>query len=118
MIEMNAFILGAGTAANVTQLGTAIIGRAPAGARGGAFRVVEAFSHGRSGTIPLVLLDLGQSGTAATTICSLPGVFTGAPGAGTPNDYAIEAGNYLGVQIGVGTAIGPVSVHVVGVVGK
>lgn len=118
MIELNYVVWGAGTAANTTQLGTAIIGKAPTGAAGGAFRILEAWSQGRSGTVPLTLIDSGTSGTAATTICALPSVFNGVPQAGTPADYALEAGRFLGIVIGVGTAVGPVSVHVLGVRGK
>lgn len=118
MVELNYVVWGAGTAANVTQLGTAIIGKAPSGALGGAFRIVEAFVQGRSGTVPMTIVDAGTSGTAATTICTLPSIFNGVPQAGTPADYALEAGRFLGIVIGVGTAIGPVSVHILGVEGK
>lgn len=108
---------GSGTV--ITIAGTAVIGRVPTDAHGGGARIVEAYAFGRNGTVQLDLIDYGAAGTAnGGTICAFPAVFTNVPNVGTPADYWVDGGNYLGLVQGVGTVGLPVAIHLNLVMGR
>lgn len=99
----------------VLVAGTALIGKAPSAAHGGGVTISEAFAHLKAGTVAsLTLYDMGAAGTAvAGTICTFTPVFANAPNLGTPADYFLAAGRYVGLAWGVGTVtLGPNNVQV------
>lgn len=105
----------------VLTAGTAIIARAPTASRGGGISIAEAFAHIKLGSIAtLALVDMGTAGTSVSgTICTLGAAWADAPHAGTPADYWLSAGRYLGLKWSAGTVTaGPASVCVGYVTGR
>lgn len=110
-------IAGSGTI--IFTAGTTIIGRTPQPGRGGGITVTEAYAFGKAGTVQLDLVDLGTAGTANLgTICAFPSVFTNVPNVGTPSDYWLTGGKYIGLVNGVGTVTAPLTVHLNLVMGR
>lgn len=111
---VNPFIAVAGTPGTVT------FGKAPADAHGGGVSIREVTCHNSSGTITLTVVDLGASGTAvAGTVCALAlAQATKAPLAGAPAGYFLDGGNYLGVVFPAGTVLTPLSIDVIGLLGR
>lgn len=105
---------------NITAAGTSIIGKAPQDANGGGCTIREAFVNVRSGTVTLVVIDMGTSGTANIgTVCTIAVAnTTGGPVAGTPAGYYLDGGNYLGVVYAAGTVVPPAGLVVGYVMGR
>lgn len=101
--------------------GTVFFGKVPAAGYGGGVRVVEAFAHIKLGSAAtLALVDGGAAGTSvAGTICTFGTSWANAPVAGTPSDYFLDAGDYIGLKWSAGTITsGPALVSVGIIPGK
>lgn len=105
---------------NITAAGTVRIFKAPAAAFGGGVNIREAQLSLTSGTATFTLVDLGTTGTVAVgTVCTLAASqATSAPVTGTPNQYFLQAGRYLGVVYPAGTIVPPAAINVLAAFGR
>lgn len=113
-----------GTAnSGVLAAGTVMAARVPNGAFGGAITIVEAQLAAKSGTVTCNIVDLGVAGTAAQasgTVASLAFASAANVPVGTvlATPYVLDTGDYLGVEIGVGTVIYPCWLNITFLPGK
>lgn len=105
----------------VLTAGTAVVLKAPTAAQGGGLTIASAFTHIKLGSAStLALVDMGTGGTSvAGTICTFGAAWADIPIAGTPADYFLSAGKYLGVKWSAGTVTaGPNNVAIGYVIGR
>jgi len=113
-----------GTAnSGVLAAGTVQVLRVPQAAFGGAITILEAQIGAKSGTVTCNVVDLGTAGTATQasgTVASLALAAAGNVPVGTvlATPYALDPGDYLGVEIGVGTVVYPCWLNITLLPGK
>lgn len=103
---------GSGTA--ILTPGTALaLFRAPIDGYGGGVTLSQAHIISTSGTVSVSLVDTGPNGTSIVgTICTFPSVQNNTPQKGTPADYFLDGGNYMGLTWGAGTVVAPCVINV------